>query len=485
MAESTAATSMDFCTFVRELNQTPNIDFTTNGSSRNCCPAESRLSQEFENKMQQLLSNFDLNDQCDVPTKGISAIPANHCDSNSDRTDQSFGDSAFLVDKTKHDQSLETTLDNEDDPLYLTGDDDSEDAADGASSDEQQQSRSLSLSYSLSISHAQENASQYSQSTDKGLSKRYDSPCSYEDDRESECTNFDKLDDWNDFITDMQNNNNGDTNRDFREYYDEYQVAKCMKEKDDGADSADEYNVKAKLNTSHEMMSLERDTKHNFLEEEKGNRSTPFESLNTSAMNTSLSFWQYRNPPADSEDDPMTTEGSACADSGDTIQRVKSFKRKFRYDDLEDIEYEVSKVITEKFRKTDTVPFHGCHDPISSIDDELFARMVLIESSSKTPVPENNNTYELRNEDMSEYNKIANDNDTIESDSSIATTPTNVRNLDQVFQHFEDAPCESASQLVNNGIPLHRMLSQSAIDSSTSVFNHFDGAGALKAFKSE
>lgn len=202
-------------------------------------------------------------------------------------------------------------------------------------------------------------------------------------------------------------------------------------------------------------------------------------------MNTSLPFRQYRNPPTDSEDDLMSTGGDACADSGDTIQRVKSFKRKFRYDDLEDVEYEVSKVISEKFLKTDIVPFHGCHDPISSIDDDLFARMVLVESSSKTPVPDNNNTYELRNEDMSEYNKIVDADDIIESDSSIATTPTNVRNLDQVFQNFEDAPCENALKFVSTEKPLQKMLSQSAISSSSSVFNHFDSLEALKAYKSE
>lgn len=160
-------------------------------------------------------------------------------------SDQSEKDSALLVDNINHNESLETTLDNEDDPLELTGDDDSEDAGDGGSSDEQQQSRSLSLSYSLSISHAQENFSQYSQSTDKGLSKRYDSPCSYEDDRESECTNFDKLDDWNDFIADIQNNNNGDAaNREFREYYDEYLLSKTLKGSEDAEDSSEEYNIK-------------------------------------------------------------------------------------------------------------------------------------------------------------------------------------------------------------------------------------------------
>lgn len=154
-----------------------------------------------------------------------------------------------------HENSLETTLDNEDDPLELRIEecDDSGDAGDGGSSDEQQQSRSLSLSYSLSISHAQENFSQYSQSTDKGLSKRYDSPCSYEDDRESECTNFDKLDDWNDFINDMHNNNNnnnGDAgNRDFKEYYDEYLASKNLKENDDEDDPTEESNTKEEAET--------------------------------------------------------------------------------------------------------------------------------------------------------------------------------------------------------------------------------------------
>lgn len=123
---------------------------------------------------------------------------------------------------------MDTTVDNALYPLELTSDDFVEDSGDGGSSDEQEQSPSLSLSYSLSVSHAQENVSQ---STDKGLSKRYDSPCSYEDDRESECTNFDKLDDWNDLISDLHNNNNNNaenTNRDFRDYYEDFLAVKAQ-----------------------------------------------------------------------------------------------------------------------------------------------------------------------------------------------------------------------------------------------------------------
>lgn len=430
--------------------------------------------------MQQLLSNFDLNDENDVPV--MAAVPTVYCDLDStelDLSDQPLSDSGFFMENPNRDQSLETTLDNEDEPLDLTADDDSEDAADGASSDEQQQSRSLSLSYSLSVSHAQENVSQYSQSTDKGLSKRYDSPCSYEDDRESECTNFDKLDDWSDFITDMQNNNNGDTNRDFREYYDEYLVAKCLKGSDDGADPADECCVKAKVDSSLETTSLEKDKMQNYLEKDQCDRSTPSESMNESAMNKSASFWEYRSPPADNEDDPMVTGSNPCTGTAEPVQRVQSFKRKFHYDDLDDIEYEVTKVITEKFRKTDVVPFHGCHDPISSIDDELFARMVLIDCSSKTPIPGESN-----NAEIPVYNKIFNDSYVVECDSSIATTPTNVRNLDQVFQTFDNAT-DSAVEMVDIKKPLQKVLSQNAINSGTSIFKHFDWPETLKPSKSE
>lgn len=189
---------------------------------------------------------------------------------NKSVSDQLASDSAFPMNTGSHDNSLETTLDNADDPLELTGEeecDDSGDAGDGGSSDEQQQSRSLSLSYSLSISHAQENFSQYSQSTDKGLSKRYDSPCSYEDDRESECTNFDKLDDWNDFINDMHNNNNnnGDNgNRDFKEYYDEYLASKNLKENDDEDEPTEDSNTKEEVETIGK--SLEDIAKDNSLD---------------------------------------------------------------------------------------------------------------------------------------------------------------------------------------------------------------------------
>lgn len=435
--------------------------------------------------MQHLLSNFDLGDQKDVPMAAVSEIPAAPREVELLETDHPVNDSAFPVDISSHNESLETTLDNEDDPLELTGDDDSEDAGDGASSDEQQQSRSLSLSYSLSISHAQENYSQYSQSTDKGLSKRYDSPCSYEDDRESECTNFDKLDDWNDFIADMQNNNNnnGDpASRDFREYYDEYLNSKGLKGSDDGEDSTDECNIK--VNSSSETTGTDKDTSSNSVEDEWDNRSTP---ADRSTMDKSTSFMEYRNPPLDVEDDPMDTEGNSSATTGVPIQRVPSGKRKFCYDDLDDIEYEVTEVITEKFRKTDEVPFHGCHEPISLIDDELFAQMVRIESSSsKTPIPEENSEYGTNSNEIPIYDKRVDDEGNIdEGESNIATTPTNAKNLEQMFQTFESAPRNSSTKSVNNQRLQHKVLSRnSAIEPSSSPFHHFDRSFIAKVVDS-
>lgn len=429
--------------------------------------------------MQQLLSNFDLGEQnqCDsldpndVSMTGIPANSTAHCDMESLSADQSEKDSALLVDNINHNESLETTLDNEDDPLELTGDDDSEDAGDGGSSDEQQQSRSLSLSYSLSISHAQENFSQYSQSTDKGLSKRYDSPCSYEDDRESECTNFDKLDDWNDFIADIQNNNNGDAaNREFREYYDEYLLSKTLKGSEDAEDSSEEYNIKGSTSeTTGTSLDSAKDDKLD-------NRSTP--AVSADMDQKSISFLEYRNPSIDMEDDPMDTEGDSCVSTGDPIQRVLSGKRKFRYDDVEDIEYEVTQVITEKFRKTDNVPFHGCHDPISLIDDELFARMVRIESSSKTPIPEDNGEDASNNSEFPLCVEHVDDEGNLEEgESNIATTPTNAKNLEQMFQSFEGDAHGGSVKKVNNPRLQHKMLPQrSAIKPSSSFFHHFDSS---------
>uniref|UniRef100_A0A8D8PCQ1 (northern house mosquito) hypothetical protein n=1 Tax=Culex pipiens TaxID=7175 RepID=A0A8D8PCQ1_CULPI len=202
---------MDFSAFVLDLNQSPKIDCTagTGTDSHRCYAPESRLSAEFENKMQKLITNFDLDDDLGMPAMRFS-------DPEPVLNDELDG--TILADR---DYPIES-LDNEDDPLNLTADDCDDSGDAGCSSDEQQQeSRSLSLSYS--ISHAQENFSQYSQST--GLSKRYDSPCSYEDDRESEGTNFDKLDDWSDLISDLHNNNNTSVdaaNREFKEYLDDF-----------------------------------------------------------------------------------------------------------------------------------------------------------------------------------------------------------------------------------------------------------------------
>lgn len=379
--------------------------------------------------MQQLLSNYDLDSESDVVMAGIPVLRTFRCELDPDERDHFSLDNASLKNASSHDNSLETTLDNEDDPLELTAEDeceDSGDAGDGGSSDEQQHSRSLSLSYSLSISHAQENFSQYSQSTDKGLSKRYDSPCSYEDDRESECTNFDKLDDWNDFITDMQNNNNN--NGDFKEYYDEYLASKTLGENDDEDEPTEASNTNEEVETIGKMLDdIAKDSSLDSVDESWGYRSdTPAFPGQTSAMDKCHSFLQYRNPSTEIEDDSMDVEGNVNpSNSAGLIQRVPSVKRKFRYDDPEEIEYEVTKVVTEKFLKTDTVPFHGCHTPISQIDEELFAQMVRIESLSTTssaPV------------DAAEHHHMFNSECSEAGQSTTATTPTNARCVEGMFQ---------------------------------------------------
>ncbi|XP_065087901.1 uncharacterized protein LOC135709467 [Ochlerotatus camptorhynchus] len=482
MADSSEPTSMDFCSFVRELNQTAQIDYaspiggnSSSSSSRNCCPPESRLSQEFENKMQLLLFNYDLDNENDVAMAGIPVLQTVHSETDQDVNDQLPSDSAFPKNIGSHDNSLETTLDNEDDPLELTGEeecDDSGDAGDGGSSDEQQQSRSLSLSYSLSISHAQENFSQYSQSTDKGLSKRYDSPCSYEDDRESECTNFDKLDDWNDFINDMHNNNNnGDSgNRDFKEYYDEYLASKNLQENDDEDEPTEESNTKEETDTIGKTLEdIAKDNSLDSVEESWDYRSdTPAFPRHTSAMDKCRSFLEYRNPSTEIEDDSMDAEGNASSTTADPIQRVPSCKRKFRYDDLDEIEYEVTKVVTEKFLKTDAVPFHGCHVPISQIDDELFAQLVRIESFSTTPTPVNAAEHLNNNEpECSETD----DGEKDETESTTATTPTNARNLEQMFQTFED-DAHAGSDVGYQRLPNKSTTNKSAIERISSPFHH-------------
>lgn len=194
-------------------------------------------------------------------------------------------------------------------------------------------------------------------------------------------------------------------------------------------------------------------------------------------MDKSTSFSEYRNPPLDIEDDPMDTEGNFSASTGAPIQRALSGKRKFCYDDLDDIEYEVSEVITEKFRKTDKVPFHGCHDPISIIDDELFAQMVRIESSSsKTPIPEENSEYRTNSNEFPIHDKLVDEEGNLdEGETNIATTPTNAKNLEQMFQTFENAPHDGLVKNVINQRLQHKVLSRhSAIKPSSSPFHHFD-----------
>lgn len=95
MADSSEPTSMDFCSFVRELNQAAQIDYASpidgnSSSSRNCCPPESRLSQEFENKMQLLLSNYDLDSENDVAMTGIPILLKVHCDPDPDLRGKDF-----------------------------------------------------------------------------------------------------------------------------------------------------------------------------------------------------------------------------------------------------------------------------------------------------------------------------------------------------------------------------------------------------------
>ncbi|XP_055606475.1 uncharacterized protein LOC129754433 [Uranotaenia lowii] len=454
--DSPEPTSMDFSTFVLELNHlSPQLASPIEpGGSRHRCPPESRLSEEFESKMQLLLTNFDLDDDDGAGEMAVSADVTILTPTASDESGSGDGAEPHEVERTssagsaKHVESLETTVDNEDDPLNLTGgeeeEEDSGDAGDAGSSDEQQQSCSLSLSYSLSISHAQENFSQYSQSTDKGLSKRYDSPCSYEDDRESECTNFDKLDDWNDFISDIHNNNNNNINgngegvsRDFREYYDEYLANKGQQ----GNSSSEEVtsdecsNTKEKDLEDGQPKKADKKLAQQHSGDKLGSRPATPAVFGTTVAEKSQDFFKYRNPE-DDEDEPMFDDNSnsltAIESNGlyelepgksspGRVQQQSSGKRKFCHDDREDIEYEITNVIVEKFHKTGMVPHRGYHDPISRIDDQTFARI--------TQVPravENGST----SDEHTDY----------EEDPGLVTTPTNPRNMQQMFQTISTDP---------------------------------------------
>ncbi|XP_053687828.1 uncharacterized protein LOC128737249 [Sabethes cyaneus] len=400
--ESPVASVLDFSSFVKELSQSPLADYAISAnSSRNCCEADSFLSKKFEGAMQKLICNYELDDDntvaTDTCTKGNTQKASAFCD------------------KENHNESLATTVDFDEEPLELTGEEFDESGE--GSSDEQQHSRSLSLSYSLSFSHAQENFSQYSQSTDKGLSKRYDSPCSYEDDRESECSNFDKLDDWNDFISDMQNNNGADAaSRDFREYYDEYVAGKGQP-----GPSTD----RTGMSDDSTYCEIETKESSNLC----GKTETMVDAVpriipgqQTSSIEKCRSFLEYRNPSNEMEDDLMAIEEDVAELS---LGHSSSFKRKFRYDDCEDYEYEVTTLITEKFHKTDFVPDHGSHEPISLIDDEQFARLTNVESICKTPIPSQHVKSDVHcGESITDDPAVLLDD---EEEAAVATTPTHQR----------------------------------------------------------
>lgn len=196
---------------------------------------------------------------------------------------------------------------------------------------------------------------------------------------------------------------------------------------------------------------------------------TPAVPGHTSAMDKCRSFLEYRNPSTEIEEDAMGAEGNASSTAADPIQRVPSCKRKFRYDDVEDIEYEVTKVVTEKFLKTDAVPFHGCHAPISQIDDKLFAQLLRIESFSTTSTPVNAAEHLNNNEpECSETD----DGDRDETESTTATTPTNAKNLEQMLQTFEDDA--HAGSNVGYQRPLNKSIpNKRAIERSSSPFHHF------------
>ncbi|XP_055531136.1 uncharacterized protein LOC129721999 isoform X2 [Wyeomyia smithii] len=368
---SPVSSVLDFSSFARELNQSPLADYAISANSNtNCCAADSPLSKKFENAMQKLICNCDLDGENNISTPVITEIVGN-----------TPTNSAFCSGRENHNESLATTVDFDEEPLELTGEwfDESGEAADEGSSDEQQHSRSQSLSYSLSVSHAQENFSQYSQSTDKGLSKRYDSPCSYEDDRESECSNFDKLDDWNEYYSDMQNNNGIEaTNRDFREYYDEYVSSKGQMS-----------TSTVRTGVSEEGTASETDTKN--ISSICGNAGLMVDNVDSSievpdnkkvCIEKCQAFLRYRNPTNEMDDELMALEDEVGEMS---IERSSSFKRKFCYEDSDDYQYELNAMITEKCHKTDFVPDRGNHEPISRIDEEQFARMTRVESL--TPLP--------------------------------------------------------------------------------------------------
>ncbi|XP_001846999.2 uncharacterized protein LOC6037037 [Culex quinquefasciatus] len=371
---------MDFSAFVLDLNQSPKIDCTavTGTEIHRCCAPESRLSAEFENKMQKLITNFDLDDDLGMPAMRFS-------DPEPVLNDELDG--TILADRDYPIESLDTTVDNEDDPLNLTADDCDDSGDAGCSSDEQQQeSRSLSLSYS--ISHAQENFSQYSQST--GLSKRYDSPCSYEDDRESEGTNFDKLDDWSDLISGL-----------YHFCQEEQQTAAEKRNKDSRPDTP----------------ALERKAKgqHNYLD--------------------------YRDPGLADFDDDAMMQGAIDDNSNVLLMTTTtdgvgvfreqgiSVKRKM-CEDKEDCERRLE-LIVEKFQKTDIVPDRGQHARL--LDEQTFTRWCQIDS---TPTPVlTPSCMDADAENQTDDEKLVMlDGEEDATDSPVATTPTNPRNMQRLFR---------------------------------------------------
>lgn len=431
MMDTTGSGEVDFSTFVLDLNQSPKIDCASGGTGTiRCCAPESRHSAEFENKMQKLVCNFDL-ESCD-----IGLPPVRFSDPEPVLNDELDG--TIQADREYPIESLDTTVDNEDDPLNLTGEDcDSGDA--GSSDEQQQESRSLSLSYSLSISHAQENFSQYSQST--GLSKRYDSPCSYEDDRESECTNFDKLDDWSDLINDLHNNNNNAdvTNREFKEYLDDFRGKDQTGSSTSGVETSEEgTNDTKEQERSYEGEQMEAGKGSSIVESSKVARDS---RPDTPALECrEKCYLDYRDPGvADFDDDPMLMRAGAIDDNSNLLmtssesegvgvlrQQTSSGKRKL-CEDFEDRERQLE-LIVEKFQKTDIVPDRGQH--ASLVDDATFTRWCRGNSPNKTPC--------MEDENQTDDEKLVMLDGEEEEDSAVATTPTNPRNMQRLFRTMAD-----------------------------------------------
>uniref|UniRef100_A0A8D8I0E6 (northern house mosquito) hypothetical protein n=1 Tax=Culex pipiens TaxID=7175 RepID=A0A8D8I0E6_CULPI len=420
---------MDFSAFVLDLNQSPKIDCTagTGTDSHRCYAPESRLSAEFENKMQKLITNFDLDDDLGMPAMRFS-------DPEPVLNDELDG--TILADRDYPIESLDTTVDNEDDPLNLTADDCDDSGDAGCSSDEQQQeSRSLSLSYS--ISHAQENFSQYSQST--GLSKRYDSPCSYEDDRESEGTNFDKLDDWSDLISDLHNNNNTSVdaaNREFKEYLDDF----LGKDQQNGGSTSG-------IGTSEDGTSDTKEPESSCEEEQQTavNKRNKDTRPDTPALERKAkgqhNYLEYRDPGLADFDDDAMMQGAIDGNSNVMLMTTTtdgvgvfreqgiSVKRKM-CEDKEDCERRLE-LIVEKFQKTDIVPDRGQHARL--LDEQTFTRWCQIDS---TPTPAlTPSCMDADAENHTDDEKLVMlDGEEDATDSPVATTPTNPRNMQRLFR---------------------------------------------------